>query len=65
MAAMDLSQYVTQAMWSDDGTLLQLPHFTKELVAKCKAAGATEVPDVAEMEVGWRKWHSMHDRIVL
>ena len=58
VVAMDLSQYVTQALWNDDGTLLQLPHFTKDLVATCKAAGKTEVLDIAEMEVscpanGW------------
>ena len=51
VVAMDLSQYVTQALWNDDGTLLQLPHFTKDLVAQCKAAGKTEVLDIAEMEV--------------
>ena len=51
VVAMDLSQYVTQALWNDDGTLLQLPHFTKDLVTKCKAAGKTEVLDIAEMEV--------------
>ena len=31
IAAMELAQMVTQAMWSKDAYLKQLPHFNKEV----------------------------------
>ena len=34
LAAMELAQMVTQAMWGKDSYLKQLPHFTNELVKK-------------------------------
>ncbi|GBG66811.1 hypothetical protein CBR_g70690 [Chara braunii] len=50
LAAMELSQMVTQGLWERDSVLLQLPHFTKELAAKCQAKGIETVFDLAEME---------------
>ena len=35
LAAMELSQMVTQAMWSRDSYLKQLPHFTPEVIKRC------------------------------
>ena len=36
LAAMDLAQMVTQAMWGKDSYLKQLPHFTQDLIKKCQ-----------------------------
>lgn len=35
VAAMELAQMVTQAMWSKDSYLKQLPHFTNEIIKRC------------------------------
>ena len=35
VAAMELAQMVTQAMWSKDSYLKQLPHFTSEIIKRC------------------------------
>lgn len=32
---MELAQMVTQAMWSKDSYLKQLPHFTPEIIKRC------------------------------
>lgn len=37
LAAMELSQMITQAMWNKDSYLKQLPHFTSEIIERCKA----------------------------
>lgn len=50
LAVMEMSQMVTMGMWNTDSPLLQLPHFTKETVARCEAAGVSTVPDVLDME---------------
>lgn len=50
VAAMELSQMVTQAMWSKDSYLKQLPHFTSEIVKKCTDKGLETIFDVMEME---------------
>lgn len=36
VAAMELAQMITQAMWSKDSLLKQLPHFTPETIRRCK-----------------------------
>jgi len=36
VAAMELAQMVTQAMWSKDSYLRQLPHFNAEIIKRCK-----------------------------
>lgn len=35
LAAMELAQMVTQAMWSKDSYLKQLPHFTGDHIKRC------------------------------
>ena len=35
LAAMELAQMVTQAMWGRDSYLKQLPHFTAEIIKRC------------------------------
>lgn len=52
LAAMEMSQMVTQGLWERDSVLLQLPHFTKDLAAACKEAGVESIFDIQEMEVG-------------
>ena len=37
LAAMELSQMVVQARWTWDSPLLQIPHFTKQIVGRCDA----------------------------
>ncbi|CAK0763687.1 DExH-box ATP-dependent RNA helicase DExH12 [Coccomyxa viridis] len=50
LAAMEMSQMVTQGLWERDSVLLQLPHFTRELAARCKEAGTESIFDIAEMD---------------
>ena len=47
---MEMSQMVSQALWARDSPLLQLPHVSKELAAKCAQAGIETVFDLQEME---------------
>ena len=35
VAAMELSQMVTQAMWSKDPYLKQIPHFSSDIIKRC------------------------------
>jgi hypothetical protein len=51
LAAMEMSQMVTQGLWERDSVLQQLPHFTKELAARCKEEGIESIFDIAEMDV--------------
>jgi len=50
LSAMTLAQMVSQAMWSKDSYLKQLPHFTPELIQKCEARDVTSVFDILELE---------------
>jgi len=45
LAAMETSQMVVQALWNKDSVLLQIPHFTKEIVARCEAHQGEETVD--------------------
>jgi len=36
LAAMELSQMVVQGLWNKDNILLQIPHFTKEIIERCE-----------------------------
>merc|ERR1712205_62494 len=48
--AMELSQMIVQATTSSSSPLMQLPHFTQELVDKAKAMKVEDVFDVMNME---------------
>ncbi|CAL4954921.1 unnamed protein product [Urochloa decumbens] len=52
--AMELSQMITQGMWDRDSVLLQVPHFTKELVRRCQENEGKPIEsifDLAEMGI--------------
>ena len=51
LAAMEMSQMVAQGLWERDSVLLQLPHVTKDLAARCKEAGVESIFDIQEMDV--------------
>eukprot|EP00906_Rhabdomonas_costata_P006818 RCo009880 len=55
LAAMELSQMVTQGLWDKDSILLQLPHFTPALAKKCAAKNIESVFDLLELEDATRK----------
>ena len=50
IAAMELAQMVTQAMWSKDSYLKQLPHFNKDAIDRCLEKSVESVFDIMEME---------------
>ena len=50
LATMELSQMCVQALWDRDSVLLQLPHITKEIAAKCAAAECESVYDLMDLE---------------
>ena len=47
---MELSQMCTQAMWNKDSYLKQLPHFTADIIDKCKSKNIESIFDVMDME---------------
>lgn len=49
-AAMELSQMIVQAVWDSDSPLRQIPHFSPEVVKRCKDAGVEGVFDLMELE---------------
>jgi len=50
LAAMELSQMITQAVWNSDSSLRQLPHLTEERVTRCKAKGVENVFDLMDLD---------------
>ncbi|CAF1146942.1 unnamed protein product [Didymodactylos carnosus] len=50
LAAMELAQMVTQAMWNKDSYLRQLPHFTTEIIHRCTEKKIESVFDLMEMQ---------------
>jgi pre-mRNA-splicing helicase BRR2 len=50
LQCMELAQMVTQGMWTQDHKLLQVPHVSMKLAAKCSQAGIHSVYDLTEME---------------
>jgi len=50
VAAMELAQMVTQAMWSKDSYLKQLPHFTPDIIKRCAEKNVETVFDIMELE---------------
>uniref|UniRef100_A0A672R3C1 Activating signal cointegrator 1 complex subunit 3 n=1 Tax=Sinocyclocheilus grahami TaxID=75366 RepID=A0A672R3C1_SINGR len=71
LAAMELAQMVTQAMWSKDSYLKQLPHFTSEHIKRCMdkvRTGSERVGNHLNTRIAlvfcslqmykWRTWHA-------
>jgi len=50
LAAMELSQMVTQGVWNKDPLLMQLPHLTRDACARAEQAGIESVFDLLEAE---------------
>ncbi|XP_050545887.1 putative U5 small nuclear ribonucleoprotein 200 kDa helicase [Daktulosphaira vitifoliae] len=50
VAAMELAQMITQAMWAKDSYLKQLPHFTSDIIKRCTEKGIETVFDIMELE---------------
>ncbi|RNA15787.1 U5 small nuclear ribonucleo helicase -like protein [Brachionus plicatilis] len=50
LAAMELSQMCTQAMWNKDSYLKQLPHFTSDVIERCKQKNIESIFDIMDME---------------
>lgn len=50
VAAMELAQMVTQAMWSKESYLKQLPHFNNEIIKHCQEKKIETVFDIMELE---------------
>eukprot|EP00095_Tigriopus_kingsejongensis_P005132 snap_masked-scaffold100_size373717-processed-gene-2.9 protein:Tk05132 transcript:snap_masked-scaffold100_size373717-processed-gene-2.9-mRNA-1 annotation:"u5 small nuclear ribonucleoprotein 200 kda helicase" len=50
IAAMELSQMVTQAMWNKESYLKQIPHLTQEVIERCVANNIDSVFDIVELE---------------
>ncbi|XP_015771701.1 PREDICTED: U5 small nuclear ribonucleoprotein 200 kDa helicase-like [Acropora digitifera] len=50
LAAMELAQMITQAMWSKDSYLKQIPHFTAEVVKRCVDKDVESVFDIMDLE---------------
>jgi pre-mRNA-splicing helicase BRR2 len=43
IVAMELSQMCVQAVWDSDSPLRQVPHFTSDIIERCKAKGLEDV----------------------
>lgn len=50
VAAMELAQMATQAMWTKDSVLKQLPHFSADIIKRCQEKGVETVFDIMELE---------------
>lgn len=50
VAAMELAQMCTQAMWSKDSYLKQLPHFNADIIKRCTDKNIETVFDIMELE---------------
>lgn len=50
LAAMEMSQMITQATWPQDSHLKQIPHMSGERLARAAAANVESVFDITELE---------------
>ncbi|KAJ7515579.1 hypothetical protein O6H91_22G019200 [Diphasiastrum complanatum] len=58
LAAMELSQMVTQGLWERDSVLLQLPHITQDLAKRCQEYPGRSIEtvfDLVEMDDNERR----------
>uniref|UniRef100_A0A7S4W4W0 RNA helicase n=1 Tax=Ditylum brightwellii TaxID=49249 RepID=A0A7S4W4W0_9STRA len=58
LATMELSQMIVQGLWNKDHVLMQIPHFTKEIIDRCEGYEGDEpiesVFDILTLEDGVR-----------
>jgi len=52
LVVMEMSQMTVQGLWGEDSPLLQIPHFTPELVDKCASASVPKRGEDGEEEEG-------------
>ena len=50
LAAMELAQMTTQAVWDSDPVLKQIPHFDSAVLKRCKDKGVESVFDLMDLE---------------
>eukprot|EP01118_Nematostelium_gracile_P018858 TRINITY_DN8529_c0_g1_i1.p1 TRINITY_DN8529_c0_g1~~TRINITY_DN8529_c0_g1_i1.p1 ORF type:complete len:411 (-),score=113.76 TRINITY_DN8529_c0_g1_i1:30-1238(-) len=50
LAAMELSQMITQAVWDSDPTLKQVPHFNTDIIHRLKERGVEDIFSLMELE---------------
>nr|XP_027194673.1 U5 small nuclear ribonucleoprotein 200 kDa helicase-like [Dermatophagoides pteronyssinus] len=50
IAAMELAQMITQAMWNKDSVLRQLPHFTSDIIERCTKHDINTIFDLMDMD---------------
>ncbi|CAF0874013.1 unnamed protein product, partial [Didymodactylos carnosus] len=50
LVAMELAQMLTQAMWNKESYLRQIPHFTAEIIQRCKEQKIETVFDLIDMQ---------------
>lgn len=50
LAAMELCQMITQAVWKKDSYLRQIPHFSHEIIKRCQAKGVESIFDIMDLE---------------
>lgn len=50
LAAMELAQMITQALWNKDSYLKQLPHFSQDIIKRCQEKNLETIFDIMEME---------------
>lgn len=53
LAAMEMSQMISQAMWERDSVLMQIPHVTKDIAQRAAAhePAIETIFDLVELEV--------------
>ncbi|GAK66043.1 sec63-domain-containing protein [Moesziomyces antarcticus] len=49
IVAMELSQMVVQAVWDKDSVLRQVPHFSAEVIERCRARGVEDVFGLSDL----------------
>ena len=50
IAAMEFSQMITQAVWNKDSYLRQLPHFSSEIIERCKKHEVESIFDIMDLD---------------
>ena len=66
LAAMEMSQMISQAMWERDSVLMQIPHVTKDIAQRAAAhePAIETIFDLVELEVSALKPRNECDHLV-